>query len=83
MEITHNSRFDKGWCHSDVETRWICVPNVVEDRHDQSSRKIPLLSVPLSVFFYQQIFGSWGTLLSAKNNHSRDTRFILVQAPEK
>jgi hypothetical protein len=29
-----------------------------------------------------QVFGSWGTLLGAKNNHSRDMR-LLVQALEK
>ena len=33
--------------------------------------------------FFCQIFGSWGTPLGAKINHSRDTRFILVRGAGK
>ena len=46
-EITHDNR----WCRSDVRACRFCVPNIVDDCHDRSSRKTPLPGAPLSVFF--------------------------------
>ena len=43
--------YDNRWSHNDVGAYRFCVPNVVDDGHDWSSRKIPLPSAPLSVFF--------------------------------
>jgi len=74
-EIPHDNR----WCRSDVRARWFCVPNVVDDCHDRSSRKIPLPDAPLSVFLSVNIW-FLGNPAWCEEQSQMEMRFIMVRA---